>query len=54
MTNKLYVCKKHHPDLTVGSTYKELAVNPNVFNAFILNDKNEAIYVPRDEFFRKG
>lgn len=54
MTSKVYVCKKHHPNLTVGSIYKELAVNPNVFNAFVLNDKNKAVYIPRNEFFKEG
>ena len=53
MSTKIYICKKSHPNLTVGSTYRELAVNPNVFNAFILNDKNKAVYIPRETFFKE-
>lgn len=46
-----YKCKKFFPGVTVGAIYTEYMLNPNTFNACVVNDDGDVQYIPRNEYF---
>ncbi len=46
-----YICKKTAFGLSVGEHYKEQMVNPNSYNACVIDNHGSFRFIPRAEFF---